>query len=98
MIYVQVARIRLYEILKREGFDVKGSNEHYSFTDASQNIYEISYPSDAVIDVDGESNERNRSCFLKNGVPVEREYKLYYAFRTSEIEEMSGLKLDIRTA
>ncbi len=27
----------LYEILKREGFDVKGNNEHYSFTDASQN-------------------------------------------------------------
>ena len=83
----------LYEILEREGFDVKGNNEHYSFTDASQNTYEIAYPSDDFINANGTTNESDHSCFLKNGVPVEREYNDYYDVTTSEIEEMFGLKL-----
>ena len=91
--YNEVSFGTLYEILKREGFHVKGNNEHYSFTDASQNTYEIAYPSDGFINANGASNESDHSCFLKNGVPVEREYNDYYAVTTSEIEEMFGLKL-----
>ena len=91
--YNEVSFGTLYEILKREGFNVKGNNEHYSFTDASQNTYEIAYPSDGFINANGATNESDHSCFLKNGVPVEREYNDYYDVTTSEIEEMFGLKL-----
>ena len=42
--------------------------------DASQNTYEIAYPSDDFINANGTTNESGYSYFLKNGVPVEREY------------------------
>ena len=86
----------LYEILKREGFDVKGNNEQYSFTDASQSTYEIAYPSDDFINADGAANESDQSYVLKNDVSVEREYS--YGFGTSENGEMFGLKLYIEVS
>ena len=56
-------------------------------------LYEIAYPSDGFINANGAMNDSDLSCFLKNGVPVEREYNDYYDVTTSEIEEMFGLKL-----
>ena len=53
----------LYEILKREDFDIDGNNEHYSFTDINQNTYEISYD---FINADGMNDESNHYYYLKN--------------------------------
>ena len=91
--YDEVSFGTLFEILKREGFDVKGNNDHYFFKDVNNNTYEIAYPSDDFINANKATNESEHSCFLKNGVPVEREYNDYYDVTISEIEEMFGLKL-----
>lgn len=84
----------LYEILKRENFDVKGNSEHYSFTDANQNVYEISYD---FINADGTDDKYNHYYYLKNGVPVKMEANFYNYFYEKQIEEICGLKLYIGT-
>lgn len=83
----------MYEILKREGFDVKGTNEHYTFIDVNQNTYEIAYPSDNIISLGPVLNEKTHSYLLKNGKLIEHEYR--YGFGINEIEKIFGLKLHI---
>ena len=82
----------LYEILEREGFNVSGNNEHYSFADFNGNIYEISYD---FINVDGKNDESNHYYYLKNGEPVKMAADFYNHFSANKIEEMCGLKLYI---
>lgn len=80
----------LYEILEREGFDISGNNEHYSFVGLNGNIYEISYD---FINVDGLNDESNHYYYLKNGMPVKMSANFYNHFTANEIEEMCGLQL-----
>lgn len=89
----------LYEILVREGFDVSGDSWHYSFTGADGSIYEISYDfCDYDYYDDYDYSIRNGYYYMKNGEQVEMKAYFYNHFWTRQIEEMTGLVLDIGAA
>lgn len=79
----------LYEILLREGFDVKGDAWHYSFTGLNDIVYEISY--DFLVD-DYEDNKLGY-YYLANQEQVLMNACFYNHFWPFKIEEMTGLKL-----
>lgn len=82
----------LYEILKLEGFDVRGSRDHYSFTGSDGSVYEISYDfCDGVFETNGET--KNGFYYLKDGSQVLMDAYFYTHFTTRQIQRMTGLSL-----
>ncbi len=80
----------LYEILKQEGFPIKGDYWHYCFTGSNNDIYEVSYD---FADFSCSLPDSNWSYYFKNG---ERESSYAYFcnhFTLSEIQDMTGLRL-----
>lgn len=78
----------LYEILKREGFDVQGNSWHYTFTGIDDIHYEISYD---FTDYDFE--DKKGYYYLADEEKIPMSGYFYNHFRTFQIEEMTGLRL-----
>lgn len=81
--YAGISFGTLYEILLREGFDITGTYEEYSFEGIDHSLYEISY--NYSID--------NYHYYLKDGEKVLMPYAASIHFAVSEIEKMTGLKI-----
>lgn len=81
--YYGISYGALYKILVEENFDVEGNSNHYT-VHVDDTIYEISY----------DFRENDHYYYLKNGVPVYREYYFYNCFECEQIEDMFGLKLE----
>ncbi len=81
----------LYQILEREGYSVIGDYRHYSFIGANGIEYEVSYDFNEP-DADGES--RN-FYYYRNGTRLETSNAHTAAFLPRDIEEMTGLELNI---
>lgn len=83
----------LYEILRREGFDVSGDAWHYSFTGADGSVYEISYDFIDSLYTDYDYTPRDGYYYLRDGEVQTMGAYFYNHFTVREIEELTGLKL-----
>ena len=83
----------LYEILRREGFDVSGDVWHYSFTGADGSVYEISYDFIDSLYTDYDYTPRDGYYYLRDGEVQTMGAYFHNHFTVREIEELTGLKL-----
>ncbi len=81
----------LYEILKREGYDVQGNEWNYSFVSNVGDQYQISY--DFCMNNPDESNKK-WYYYFKNNQIIWMRANFYNHFTESEIREMTGLTLN----
>lgn len=86
----------LYEVLKREGIDVNGTDQHYSFTGKDGHVYEISYDFN---DLETEYYKNNDGemikgyYYLKDGEKTAMYAYNYNHFTANEIKEITGLEV-----
>lgn len=93
--YYGVSFGTLYEILRREGFEVTGDCWHYSFTGTDGSLYEISYDfCDFPFDDDA-GGTRNGYYYLKDSEQVPMSSYFYNHFSENQIREMTGLVLEL---
>lgn len=88
----------LYEILKREGFEVTGDENHYTVTGKNGSTYEISYEFnnyDFVKQMYGsdEIEQHKGYYYICDGNIMPMSAYFYNHFYENEIEDMFGLKL-----
>lgn len=91
--YYSISFGSLYEILRREGFDVSGDAWHYSFTGADGSVYEISYDFIDSLYTDYDYTPRDGYYYLRDGEVQTMGAYFYNHFTVREIEELTGLKL-----
>ncbi len=82
----------LFEILKREGLEVKGNSWKYSYIDERGNKYDFSYDFFKQNPEDPEG--KVWYFYLKNGEPVWMDAYFYNHLHEYKIAEITGLKLD----
>ena len=79
----------LYEVLVREGFEVEGDNDHYSFVGIDGSTYEISYEFNDYQYDDDES--KLGYYYIKDGNKKPMEYYFYYYFDNEWVHEVTGI-------
>lgn len=82
----------LYEVLKMNGFDIRGDSRDYSFTGIDGSEYEISYGFNDY-PFDNEGHEDFGYYYLKDGEKIPMDHSFYNHFRFGKVEEMTGLEL-----
>lgn len=82
----------LYEILKREGSEVKGDSWHYNFTGVDGAVYEMSYDFREAVCEGGELTYKYY-YYYKDDEKIKMEYSGSNHFTEQEVEEMTGLVL-----
>lgn len=80
----------LYEVLVREGFEVEGDNDHYSFVGIDGSTYEISYEFNDYEYVDDDGNKTGY-YYIKDGNKKPMEYYFYYYFDKEWVHEVTGI-------
>ena len=80
----------LYEVLYREGFEVDGTPEHFTYVGIDGCNYEFSYSfNDYVYD-----NGKPGYYYLKDDEKVPMSYYFYNHFRSGFLQEISGLTFE----
>jgi len=82
----------LYEILKREGIEVKGDSWHYNFTGIDGAVYEISYDFREAVREGGELTYKYY-YYYKDDEKIKMEYSGDNHFSVQEVKDMTGLVL-----
>lgn len=103
--YYKINFATLYEILRREGYEVSGDSYHYCFYDKSGDKYEISYDFydksrkeyETVVSSEGYDIHYNGKgyYYIKNGEIISMVYGDNPSFQEEEINELIGLNLKI---
>ena len=86
----------LYEVLKREGLDVSGTDQHYSFTGKDGHVYEISYDFNDLETEDYKDNDGKMIkgyYYIKDGEKTAMYAYKYNHFTANEIKEITGLEV-----
>ena len=86
----------LYEVLKREGLDVSGTDQHYSFTGKNGHVYEISYDFNDLETEDYKDNDGKMIkgyYYIKDGEKTAMYAYKYNHFTADEIKEITGIEV-----
>lgn len=80
----------MYEVFTREGFEVEGTVERFTFNGIDGSIYEFSYDFNDYLYED----DKVGYYYIKDGVKTPMDYYFYNHFRTHFIKEISGLSFE----